>query len=63
VGDRFRIASVGETPTHPPTGGVLPPQEKMIGEIELTRVEEKFAVGRVVSKKGEIKRDDKVMEM
>jgi len=63
VGDRFRIASVGETPIHPPTGGVLPPQEKMIGEIELTRVEEKFAVGRVVSKKGEIKRDDKVIEM
>jgi len=54
AGDRFRVFSAGAAPA---------PQEKMIGEIELTRVEEKFAVGRIVSKKGEIKRLDNVMEI
>jgi curli biogenesis system outer membrane secretion channel CsgG len=63
LGGKFKVVSVGETLTDPDTGAVLSSEEKPVGEIEVTRADEKFSVGRVVSKKGEIKRLDKVTEM
>jgi hypothetical protein len=61
-GSRFKVMSVGEALTDPDTGEVLSSEEKMIGELEVTRVEEKFSAGILRVKKGEIKPRDKVME-
>lgn len=61
-GSRFKVMSAGEALTDPDTGEVLSSEEKMIGELEVTRVEEKFSAGILRVKKGEIKPRDKVME-
>jgi curli biogenesis system outer membrane secretion channel CsgG len=62
TGDRFTVVSLGKALTDPDTGEVLSNQERPIGEIEVARVEEKLAVARVVSKTGEIKERDKIVE-
>ncbi|MCX8038284.1 MAG: hypothetical protein N3D11_14745 [Candidatus Sumerlaeia bacterium] len=61
IGQRYRVVSVGEELRDPDTGEVLAAEEKPIGEIEVTRVEPKYAIGRIISKKGEIKRLDRVV--
>ncbi len=63
VGQRFRVVSVGEELRDPDTGEVLATEEKPIGEIEVTRVEPKYAIGRILSKKAEIKRLDRVVPL
>jgi len=62
VGDRFKVVSLGEALRDPDTGEVLTSEEKPVAEIEVTRAEEKFSVGRILSKKGDIKERDKVTE-
>jgi len=61
VGGRFKVLSVGPLRTDPVTGQVLRAEEKNIGEIEIVRIEEKSAVGRVVKKTGEIRQLDRVV--
>jgi len=61
VGDRFKVMSVGETLTDPVTGEVLATEEKEAGEIESTRVDKQYSVGRVLSKKVEIREFDKIV--
>jgi hypothetical protein len=62
VGQRYRVISVGEKLRDPDTGEVLASEDKPVGEIEITRVDAKYSVGKIIEKKGAIKNTDKVLE-
>jgi hypothetical protein len=62
VSHRFQMLTVGEPLTDPDSGRVMGREEHEIGEIEVVRVDERYSVGRVISKRGPIRRLDKVVE-
>lgn len=60
VGDVFTVYSSGEDLVDPSTGLKLGRHEKMIGFIQITEVQEQFAVGTIRSEGGAMKRGDRV---
>jgi curli biogenesis system outer membrane secretion channel CsgG len=60
VGDVFTVYSSGEELVDPSTGLKLGRHEKMIGFIQITEVQEQFAVGTIRSDGGTMKRGDRV---
>lgn len=60
-GNQFKILSVGGALTDPDTGEVLGMEEKEVGLIEVTRVEQRYAVGRVLLERDPFKFNDKVV--
>jgi hypothetical protein len=60
VGDVFTVYSSGEDLINPSTGLKLRRYEKMIGSIQITKVQEQFAVGTIRSDGSTMKRGDRV---
>jgi curli biogenesis system outer membrane secretion channel CsgG len=60
VGDIFTVYSSGEELIDPSTGLKLGRHEKMIGSIQITEVQEQFAVGTIRSDGSAMKRGDRV---
>ncbi|MEL7482072.1 MAG: hypothetical protein AAGJ29_10975, partial [Pseudomonadota bacterium] len=57
VGDTLRVlsgAGTSEVLKHPVTGEVLGVREKSLGQIEVTSVEPKFTVAKIIEEKGNI---------
>jgi curli biogenesis system outer membrane secretion channel CsgG len=60
VGDVFMVYSKGEDLVDPDTGLKLGSDEKMIGSIQITSVQEKFSIGAIRGGAGAMKRGDLV---
>ncbi|MDE2179885.1 MAG: hypothetical protein KGJ40_03435 [candidate division NC10 bacterium] len=60
VGDVFMVYARGEDLVDPDTGLKLGSDEKMIGSIQITSVQEKFSIGTVRGGAGAVKRGDLV---
>lgn len=60
VGDVFMVYSKGEELVDPDTGLKLGSDERLIGSIRLTNVQEKFSIGTVLGGAGTMKRGDLV---
>ncbi len=60
VGDVFMVYSKGEDLVDPDTGLKLGSDEKMIGSIQITNVQEKFSIATIRSGAGAMKRGDLV---
>ena len=60
VGDVFMVYSKGEELVDPDTGLKLGSDEKMIGSIQITTVQEKFSIGAIRGGAGAMKRGDLV---
>jgi len=60
VGDVFMVYSKGEDLVDPDTGLKLGSDEKMIGSIQITTVQEKFSIGTIMGGGGLMKRGDLV---
>jgi len=61
VGDRLQVLKEGEELIDPETGISLGGSSTVIGEIEVSQVQEKFSIARPVSLNGTVDRGDKVM--
>ncbi|MDH3614919.1 MAG: hypothetical protein OEQ90_00445 [Gammaproteobacteria bacterium] len=61
VGDRLQVLKKGEELIDPETGISLGGSTTVIGEIEVSQVQEKFSIARPVSLNGTADRGDKVM--
>lgn len=61
VGDRLRVLKKGEELIDPETGISLGGSTTVIGEIEVTQVQEKFSIAKPLSLHGDADRGDKVM--
>jgi curli biogenesis system outer membrane secretion channel CsgG len=60
VGDVYMVYSKGEDLVDPDTGLKLGSDEKMIGSVQITSVQEKFSIGTIVGGGGPMKRGDLV---
>jgi hypothetical protein len=60
TGDLYMVYSKGEELVDPDTGLKLGSDEKMIGSIQITNVQEKFSIGTVKGGAGAMKRGDLV---
>lgn len=58
IGDRLVVYSRSQEFTDPKTGKVLGSEAVRAGIVEVTEVENKFSIGRLVSGKGKLKRGD-----
>ncbi len=60
VGDRLQVLKKGEELIDPETGISLGGSTTVIGEIEVTQVQEKFSIAKPISLSGNVNRGDKV---
>jgi hypothetical protein len=60
VGDVFMVYSRGEDLVDPDTGLKLGSDERMVGSIQVTNVQEKFSIGTIRGGAGAMKRGDLV---
>ena len=59
AGDQFKIYRAGEPLKHPVTGEVVGQTQVDLGQGVVDTIEEKFAIGRIVESKGDIKAGDR----
>jgi len=60
VGDRLQVVKMGEELIDPETGISLGGSTTVVGEIEVTQVQEKFSIAKPISLSGNVDRGDKV---